>query len=288
MSRKIYEKAIYGRDKQMQRKVYQRTNNVLPTDAGDYEITSFAVVDGGSLFRTGKVLSLPIANRTTTAGTITVSTIDEDGAILTGALTTAGTYTRDMSGTEIELNKGINGKISVVSSLIYGIDSATIHVAGTGYTAGDVLTVNVEGKTITAGTITVSTVDETGVITAITVTTAGEYTSDISGNILVTGGTGEDASIAIVAESLAIYKITDATINTAGTGFEANDAFDIEVADATTSAGTITVSTVGSNGEITAITVSDDGEYDADISDDYDISTGSGAIVSVEMSLIEA
>jgi hypothetical protein len=30
MPRKIYEKAIYERDKQMDRKVYQRANNVLP------------------------------------------------------------------------------------------------------------------------------------------------------------------------------------------------------------------------------------------------------------------
>lgn len=30
MPRKIYENAIYSREKQMDRKVYQRANNVLP------------------------------------------------------------------------------------------------------------------------------------------------------------------------------------------------------------------------------------------------------------------
>jgi len=35
MTRKIYEKAIYGRDKQLDRKVYQRANNVLPVNDKD-------------------------------------------------------------------------------------------------------------------------------------------------------------------------------------------------------------------------------------------------------------
>lgn len=40
MPRSIYEKAIYTREKQMDRKVYQRANNVLPVTEQTTEQTN--------------------------------------------------------------------------------------------------------------------------------------------------------------------------------------------------------------------------------------------------------
>jgi len=68
--------------------------------------------------------------------------------------------------------------------------------AGTGYTAGDVLTAT-GGDTIVPVELTVDTVGGTGDITAVTLTNAGSARTPPNGPVTVTGGSGADATITI-------------------------------------------------------------------------------------------
>ena len=78
--------------------------------------------------------------------------------------------------------RGVNAALSIT-------DTLAVNVGGTGYTAGDVLTVS--GGTGVAARITVSTV-AAGVITAVQLLDAGLYSVDPTSPVSVTGGTGAD------------------------------------------------------------------------------------------------
>ena len=81
--------------------------------------------------------------------------------------------------------------MSGVQQQAYTVNAVAINAAGTGYTAGDVLTV-VGGTSTVAAQITVSTVSA-GAITAVTVSASGTYTAIPSNPVSVTGGTGSGA-----------------------------------------------------------------------------------------------
>lgn len=92
-----------------------------------------------------------------------------------------------------------NGIVVNALSGVITVASITVGHAGTGYTAGDVLTVN--GGT--GGTVTVNTVDGSGALTAITILNGGYgYTS--GGSVHVSGGTGHGALLDITAADQSI------------------------------------------------------------------------------------
>jgi hypothetical protein len=81
-----------------------------------------------------------------------------------------------------------------------GVASATVASGGTGYTNGDTLTV--VGGTGTAATLTVTGVS-TGVITSVSVASAGSYSVFPPSPVSVTGGTGSTATFNLVPVSQA-------------------------------------------------------------------------------------
>jgi hypothetical protein len=89
--------------------------------------------------------------------------------------------------------------------------SATIAGGGTGYTAGDVLTVS-GGTFSSASSIRVDTVSS-GVITAATLTNGGTYTVIPANPASVTGGTGTGATFNVT------YGVVGLSITTAGSGY---------------------------------------------------------------------
>lgn len=107
----------------------------------------------------------------------------------------------------------IAGGTQATAEAVMGVSVAAINAGGTLYTVGDVLTL--VGGTGTAATITVSTVDapETGVITGVTITTAGDYTAIPTDPVSVTGGTGSDATFDLT------YKINSVTVTEDGAGY---------------------------------------------------------------------
>jgi hypothetical protein len=106
------------------------------------------------------------------------------------------------------------GGVQAVASVIMAIQvgSVTIVSGGTGYTAGDVLTV--VGGTGSAGQIIVGTVSS-GVITAATRSNSlfGQYTVLPTSPVSVTGGTGSGATFNL------LYEYFPSTITNAGSGY---------------------------------------------------------------------
>ena len=88
---------------------------------------------------------------------------------------------------------------------------SSIAVGGTGYTAGDVLTIS-GGTSAQTAQLTVSTVSA-GVITAVTVTRGGDYTVAPTNPASVTGGTGTGATFNLT------FGILVFTITNAGSGY---------------------------------------------------------------------
>ena len=101
--------------------------------------------------------------------------------------------------------------VRVPCTIIPFISSISLGSGGTGYTAGDVLTLVQEGGS--GGTVLVNTVDENGVILTVTLLDEGTGYS-VADGLAVTGGTGSDATINIDTISSVNTDIADACTNT--------------------------------------------------------------------------
>ena len=103
---------------------------------------------------------------------------------------------------------GVQATATVTNMFAAGV---TIAGGGTGYTAGNVLTVS-GGTPQTAVQLTVSTVSA-GVITGVTISTAGAYTALPTNPVSVTGGTGSGATFNLT------WSVIGFTITNAGSGY---------------------------------------------------------------------
>jgi len=119
VTRSIYNKAIFHREQQMDRKVYDRARNVLPVTpepgpgpepepTGDtYRLKSVSVVNGGSGFhqndeiiiKKNATIDPEIDPDSPNSAFLVVSHVDGNGAITGLAVDWSGTFTTDMTGT---------------------------------------------------------------------------------------------------------------------------------------------------------------------------------------------
>jgi len=113
------------------------------------------------------------------------------------------------------LPTGVTATASVVSM---GVATVSIAAGGTLYAVGDVLTLVGLGAG-TAATLTVATVDapETGVITGVTVTLAGAYTTVVDLTALATTDNSENGSGATI--DVTGLKINSVTVTEKGSGY---------------------------------------------------------------------
>jgi hypothetical protein len=88
------------------------------------------------------------------------------------------------------------GVLVVDGTTSYTVTGVSVANGGTGYDVADVLTIPGTGSD-TPATATVSTVNGSGAITGITLTTGGTYSAVLSGPITVTGGTGSGATLTV-------------------------------------------------------------------------------------------
>jgi hypothetical protein len=133
-------------------------------------------------------------------GTVTAVTVTANG----GSYTSAPTWSATAPTTA--------GGVQATGTTVVGASAAlTINGGGTGYTAGDLLTV-VGGTNTQAAVITVGTVSA-GVITAATVTTFGQYSVVPTNPVSVTGGTGSGATFTLT------YFVRSCAIGNAGSGY---------------------------------------------------------------------
>ena len=132
-----------------------------------------------------------------------------DYGVASVAVGTAGTgYT---SPPVVSFTGGSGGGVPpVATSTLKVVGTPTVTAGGTGYSTTQVLTV--VGGTGTAATLTVSTVSS-GVITAVTITTAGAYTVLPTNPVAVTGGAGTGATFTLG------YGVGSVVVASAGSGY---------------------------------------------------------------------
>lgn len=173
------------------------------------------------------------------------------------------------------------------SSGKYEVTEVSVNQGGTGYTVGDVLSLTgSEGDT--AAKVSVSTVNETKGVTAISVTTKGASTTDPAGDgKTVTGGTGSGVTLDITSATLTHYEVTNVTVNNGGTGYVVNDVVTIaaDLIDATAK-----VTTVDDGGIVTGLEITEPGESSTNITATGVATTGgtgTGLTVDVTASALE-
>lgn len=122
MARKIYEKAIYYREQQTTRKVYQRVNNVLPTEIGEneelpvdeYTLTGVEVASAGEGYSDS--FEVVVDGGLTNA---VIAVTAEEGKIVSAEITEGGLYAADLGGeVEVEDGNGNGGKLTLAFSKV--------------------------------------------------------------------------------------------------------------------------------------------------------------------------
>jgi phage tail sheath protein FI len=129
--------------------------------------------------------------------------------------------------------------------------TCVLNAGGAAYKDGDVLTLVQTGGS--GGTITVSTVSGTGAVETFSVTTVGTGYTTADG-LAVTGGSGSGATFNIISGSGGT--ITVNSVST-GTGYKAGDVLTLDQTGA--SGGTITVNSVSTTGAVEAVSVTTNG-----------------------------
>ena len=188
--------------------------------------------------------------------TITILTVDGSGAIQTFSSSgTANAQPDVYSQPSVLINEGQNASFSINRSA--GVYTTTIVTAGSNYAVGNqfIVTGDQLGGVTTANdaTIEVTGVDGLGGITS--VSTTGTGVSGDASYVGVTGSNvfGQDATFDVTRTN-GVYGVT---VNEAGTEYTVNETIVIAGTqldgESPTNDLTITVTTIGSNGDITGI-----------------------------------
>lgn len=218
------------------------TIQVEPTDSdatggsftAHYKVgAATAVSSSGTHWNVGDSVALPSG-----AGALTVATVTA-GQIATVTVGTAGDYTTLFSSPTTGTRAAGSGATLTAH---YGLDSATLTAAGTGYAINDVLTLASTGS----GTITVDTVNGSGVILTFHISAPGDVTSFASNPRTVTGGTGTGATFTVKYKLLSVA-------SSGGSGYNVGDTLTFTSITATTPP-TAHISTATSHAA-TAVTV---------------------------------
>lgn len=292
MARKIYDRTIYhSRLNQLERKVYDRVNNVLPYEPEppvgvSYEVTNVAVTTPGSNYKVTDVLSIPGSGQDT-ASTVTVTAVNETKAITNVTIENAGESTTDPTNTNASVTggAGTGATLNVVGEALtnYQATNLTVSNGGTGYAQEDVITISADVTDITAKVTAVSG----GVVTTLEITNPGESTTDLTNTGVSTeGGTGTGLTVDLTTTLIPGYKIASATVAEGGSGYEQNDTLtlDLDKVDAT-----FIVQSIDTNGSISTVEITTPGSYSENLSGEIEPTggTGTGASLNVTMSIKE-
>lgn len=163
-----------------------------------------AVADGGTGYVAGNILTVS-GGTSVIAAQIEVLTVGGGGEILTARIRNAGLYTATPandatvtggagSGAEFTLTWDTNGWLDRRSvGCPEALASAAVAAGGTGYTVGDILTI--DGGTFSRpATVRVATAPS-GVVGTVTVEDWGDYTTAPSNPASTTGGTGSGCTL---------------------------------------------------------------------------------------------
>lgn len=225
--------------------------------------------DAGHGYEVSDVLTV-IGGTSTTAATVTVSTVDAIGAVTGITITEPGVYTT-APGNDAATSGG--GGTGCTLTLTWGdiLLSAVSATQGTGYSVDDILTL-VGGTVTTAATVRVATIGGGGEVTSVTVETAGDYTTAPGSPITTTGG-GDNACTLTGTWGEFVKAI--GAVAGGGVGYEVADTLTLVGGTSTTTA-TLTVATVSAGG-VATVTIADAGVYSVVPSNPVAVTGGSGS-----------
>lgn len=139
---------------------------------------------------------------------------------------------------------GVNFEANITSENVYIVNNLSTTTYGSGYAVNDILTTNYGNITVTG----ISDGADTSISTGTSTLSTSNLKSDPTGyKIASTGGSGSGATFDVTASSSLMYIPSGITLDGSGSGYAVNDTITIE------NVGTVTVETIGSNGEILTI-----------------------------------
>ena len=274
-------------------------------DAEQYEVDSVTLKAGGKGYVENAVAKIRGISPSDVLAEVTIKSVEPTVYSVASAAATVETgetmtgYAKDETITIAGASGDTSAVLTIasVTAPVYNIASATASGdAMTGYNTNEVITIpGASGDTAAVLTITA----EEGVITGLTVTTAGEFASSISGVLTSDdysyGGEGIGATITVVGGVAdAGGSITGLTVTTAGE-FASNIAGTVDPAKITYSGSgqnaviVVTTDTNADAGEILSIELKSKGVYAKELDGDVDIIAGSGTggKVTVDMEKID-
>ena len=195
----------------------------LSNAGSGYSTASSVVTTGG----TGTGLTLNVTTTSTNAVT----------AIAYNPAASSGQYIDEVSGSTIG-GTGSGLTLDVVTDGFGNLASISVNNAGTGYTAGDIVTVNQVNGVLA---VTISSVDLTQTITNATLANGGSGYA-VNDVVTIVGG---DNNATYTVNTISGGTVTSVTLNSPGNGYTATDVLTINGGSAT-----YTVATVTNNTEI--------------------------------------
>lgn len=182
---------------------YKDLLNKLVEIATGSHLSAISINAAGTGYTVNDVLTVS-GGTSTFAAKIRVTTVGGGGDITGAVIQEGGAYTSTPSS-PVSVTGGTGSSATFTSTFAatgwtavrrtQQAASATIAGGGTGYANGNVLTV-VGGNFTTAATFTV-TGNSSGVITSVSLTTAGEYRDVPTNPVTVTGGAGTGATLTV-------------------------------------------------------------------------------------------
>jgi len=240
------------------------TANITVNAAG--VVTGFTIVNAGSGYETGDVLTVTGTTLGRAGSGFSVPVTADNGGISTlniaGMTAGAGYGATTYTNVELTGGSGTGAKATIIVAASGSVISATLTASGNGYQEGDLLgapsSIGINGTGFSVPVVSIAT-NRVGVLGAITAGSG--YGSKTYSNITLTGGTPSVPATANITVNAAGV-VTNATIVNPGAGYAAGVVLGVARSDIVSGSGIdfgLTAATVDGTGAIATSSISNAG-----------------------------